>query len=508
MIGDVLLGLQNVLLPANAFMMVLGVILGILFGLLPGISGVNGVALLIPFTFTLDPIAGILLLTGVYCGSTYGGSITSILFNTPGDPQNAPTCFDGYPMAKRGEAGRALGLAITSSGLGGIFGTIVLMTVSPILARFALDFSPAEFFALAIFGLSIISGLDSKAPRKGILSGLFGLFLGTVGIDSITGVHRFTFGTQSLVAGVSFITVTVGVFALGEIFSLAHRKEEVSTVDRKVTAELPRLREIVGLRWTLLRSMVLGTFIGVLPGVGATTAAFLGYASEAKFSKKRDQFGSGVPEGIAAPESANNAAVGGSYVPMLTMGIPGSATTAILIGGLIVHGIVPGPLLFIQQKPLVYSVFVGMFLSNIVMIAAGILAIRLFVRVLNVPYPFQAAVVIVLCTIGAFANRNDIADIWIMMGFGILGFFMNRYGFPLAPLVLGVVLGPIAEASLRRAMLMMDQDFWGLFARPISGALLVLSILSLLAPFVKYVAPGMRIRKASVSSNGGGERPS
>jgi putative tricarboxylic transport membrane protein len=502
MVENFSLGAQNVFVLVNFSILTLGVVLGIIFGLLPGISGVNGVALLIPFTFTLDPIAGVLLLTGVYCGSTYGGSITSILFNTPGDPQNAPTCFDGYPMAKRGEAGRALGLAITSSGLGGIFGTVVLITVSPLLAKVALKFSPAEFFALALFGLSVISSMDAKSVRKGMLSGLFGLLLATVGIDAISGTERFTFGSKLLISGFSFIPITVGVFALGEIFDLAHTQQEFARVDRKISADLPKLREILALKWTLVRGMTLGTLIGILPGVGATTAAFMGYAAEVRFSRHPERLGTGVPEGIAAPESANNAAVGASYVPLLTMGIPGSATTAILIGGLLVHGIVPGPLLFVQQKPFVFSIFVGMFMANLLMIIGGILAVRLFVKVLNIPYAFQAAFVIVLCTIGAFAVRNDIADVWIMLIFGVIGFLMKRYDFPLAPLILGVVLGPIAEFSLRRAMLMLDYNIWALFTRPVSGTLIILSILSLLSPGIRWlIALTRKKAKASVAKS-------
>ena len=468
--------------PLTFVLIIMGMVWGILFGSVPGLTGIVGVALLIPFTFILGPIEGLVMLGSVYVGSTFGGSIASILFNTPGSPEASCTALDGYPMAKRGEAGRAMGLALFSSCFGGLFGTIVLILLTPPLAEMALAFGPAEYFALAVFGISAIASIGTKSVFKSLLAGLIGLAIATVGMDPLTSAARFTFGSGMLLTGVNFVPAIIGLFAFSEVLT---RVSEVRTdpgahvAAEKVSTKLPRFREIFDLKGTLLRSSAIGTVIGCLPGVGATTASFIGYSEAVRWSKHPEKFGSGVPEGIAAPEAANNGAVGGSMVPLLALGIPGSATTAIMIGGLTIHGIIPGPMLMIMNRDLVFSIFISMLLANVIMIFFGIKAATWFARILNVPYAIVGPSIIVLCMTGVYALRNNVVDLVIMIMFGLLSYFLQKLDYPIAPLIIGLVLGPIAEVSLRRAMILTDFNFWSVVTQPITGVLLVMSVLSL-----------------------------
>jgi len=470
--------------PFTFVLLILGVVWGILFGATPGLTGVVGVALLIPFTFVFEPIEGLVMLGAVYVGSTFGGSISAILFNTPGSPEASCTSLDGYPMAKKGQAGMALGLALGSSAIGGIFGTIALILLAPPLADFALAFGPSEYFALAILGITAIASIGSKSIWKALIAGFLGLGLATVGIDPLTGFGRFTFGTDSLLTGISFIPALIGLFALSEVLARVGATSDGDLLGGGVVStKLPRLREVWALRITLLRSSVIGTLIGTLPGVGATTAAFISYSEAVRWSKKPEEFGTGTPEGIAAPESANNAAVGGAMVPLLALGIPGSATTAVMIGGLTIHGIVPGPLLMVQNKELVYSVFIGMLLANVLMIVAGIRIAKYFAKILRLPYAYVGPSIVVLCTTGVFALRSNYFDLAVMAAFGALGFLLLKLDYPLAPLIIGLVLGPIAEVNLRRAMILNNFDIIEIVSRPIAGGLLLLSALSLIYGF-------------------------
>ncbi|MFV0245466.1 MAG: tripartite tricarboxylate transporter permease [Qingshengfaniella sp.] len=468
--------------PISFVFLIFSVVWGIAFGSVPGLTGIVGVALLIPFTFVFDPIEGLLLLSGVYVGSTFGGSISAILFNTPGSPEAACTALEGYPMAKRGEAGKALGLALASSAIGGIFGTIVLALMAPALARVALSFGPAEYFALAVLGITAIASIGSKSTTKGLLAGLMGLILATVGLDPISGTTRFTFGNTMLLTGISFVPAIIGIFALAEVlqrFSEPFREGHGVDGKEKVSTQLPTLREYLQLKFTLLRSSIIGTIVGALPGVGATTASFISYSEAVRWSDKSKKFGTGVPEGLAAPESANNAAVGGSMIPLLALGIPGSATTAVMLGGLTIHGIVPGPLMMVQNKELVYSVFIGMLLANILMLVFGLRAARLFAKVLDMPYALVGPAIVVMCMTGVYALNNNAADIAVMLAFGAFGFALRELGYPIAPLIIGLVLGPVAEESLRQGLLIVDYDFWAMVSRPIAGTILTFSLLSL-----------------------------
>jgi len=469
--------------PSSFLLIIFSVVWGIAFGSVPGLTGIVGVALLIPFTFVFDPTAGLLLLSGVYVGSTFGGSISAILFNTPGSPEAACTALDGYPMAKKGQAGKALGIALASSAIGGIFGTIVLMLLAPPMAQFALNFGPPEYFALAVLGITAISAIGGGSVLKGLVAGLLGLGIATVGLDPITGTERYTFGNLSLLTGISFVPAIIGTFALAEVLQRAGEKTTTADVITDVSTKLPSLKEFLATRYTLIRSSSIGAFIGALPGVGATTAAFISYSEAVRWSKRPQDFGTGVAEGIAAPESANNSAVGGSMIPLLALGIPGSATTAVMLGGLTIHGIIPGPLLMENNTQLVYTVFIGMFIANILMLVFGIRAARYFALVLKAPYALVGPAIVVLCMTGVYALNSNIVDVGVMLAMGAFGFLLRKLKYPIASFVIGLVLGPIAERSLRQGLVIADYNYWEFAARPITATLLIASAASLIYGF-------------------------
>jgi putative tricarboxylic transport membrane protein len=469
--------------PFSFVLLIFGVVWGIVFGSVPGLTGIVGVALLIPFTFVLDPTAGLLLLSGVYVGSTFGGSISAILFNTPGSPEAACTALDGYPMARNGQAGKALGIALASSAIGGIFGTIMLMLLAPPMARFALNFGPAEYFALAVLGITAIAAIGGGSILKGLIAGLLGLGIATVGLDPITGTERFTFGNLSLLTGISFVPAIIGTFALAEVLQRAGERKSTEDVITDISTKLPSMKEFMATRMTLLRSSAIGGFIGALPGVGATTAAFISYSEAVRWSKRPQDFGTGVAEGIAAPESANNSAVGGSMVPLLALGIPGSATTAVMLGGLTIHGIVPGPLLMENNAQLVYTVFIGMFLANVLMLVFGIRAARYFAVVLKAPYALVGPAIVVMCMTGVYALNSNISDVGIMLAMGAFGFLLRKLKYPIAAFVIGLVLGPIAETSLRQGLVISGYDYVEFASRPITAMLLAASVASLVYGF-------------------------
>ncbi|WP_417708702.1 tripartite tricarboxylate transporter permease [Roseibium aggregatum] len=466
--------------PFTFLLIIFSVVWGIAFGSIPGLTGIVGVALLIPFTFAFDPIEGLLLLGGVYVGSTFGGSISAILFNTPGSPEAACTALDGYPMARKGQAGKALGIALAASAIGGIFGTVVLMVAAPPLARLALQFGPPEYFALAVLGITAIASIGHGSVLKALMAGLLGLGVATIGIDPLTGMPRFTFGSMMLLTGVGFVPAIIGIFALAEVLQRFGEGPQKGYVIDDVSTELPTISEFIQTRVTLLRSSVIGTVIGALPGVGATTAAFISYSEASRWSKHPEKFGTGVPEGIAAPESANNAAVGGSMIPLLALGIPGSATTAVMIGGLTIHGIIPGPQLMQTNSDLVYSVFIGMMLANLLMLIVGVRMARYFALVLKAPYALVGPAIVVLCMTGVYALQNNVVDLAVMLVFGVVGFAMRRFGFPVASFIIGLVLGPIAELSLRQGLMLSDYDVTAFATRPIAGTLLLFSAVSLI----------------------------
>ncbi len=478
--------IQNVINPMTLLCIWGGVLLGVILGSVPGLNSTMGTALLIPFTFAMSPINGLALLTSVYCGGTYGGSISAILFNVPGAPEASATVFDGYEMAKKGQAAQALGYAVMCSCLGGLFSVIVMILVSPLLASVALTFSQPEYFALAITALTLIASLGGSGMKKAAISGVFGLLMATVGIDPMTGDPRFTFGGKALMGGINFIPAIIGAFAVSEVLSRAEsgmKKSEV--LSTKISTILPRIKEIIRMKWLILRSALIGTWIGILPGVGATTAAFVGYAEAVRWSKHPEKFGTGIPEGIAAPETANNAATGGAMVPLLTLGIPGSATTAVIIGGFLVHGLQPGPMLFINQPKLMYSIFLAMLLANFLMLFAGLGVAKVFSNFRRIRYSILGPCIFIFAAIGSYGIRNDPVDLWIMFFFGVIGYFMKKYNYPIAPMIIGLVLGNLTEISLRRGLRMLDYDLSAFLFRPIAGIILAIAVISILYSIIR-----------------------
>jgi len=465
--------------PVNIAFIVFSVLWGIAFGSVPGLTGIVGVALLIPFTYAFSPEQSLLLLGGVYVGATFGGSISAILFNTPGSPEAACTALDGYPMARNGQGGKALGIALASSAIGGIFGTLVLMLLAPPMAQLALAFGPAEYFALAILGISAIASIGSGSVLKGLVAGLIGLGVATVGLDPITGFERYTFDNLMLLTGISFVPVIIGTFALAEVLSRVSEGSTPSNVITNVSTKLPSREEMGEVKGTLARSSVIGSIIGALPGVGATTAAFISYSEAVRWSKRPEKFGTGVPEGIAAPEAANNSAVGGSMIPLLALGIPGSATTAVMLGGLTIHGIVPGPLLMENNTLLVYTVFISMMLANVLMLIFGIRAARYFALILTIPYAYVGPAIVVMCITGVYGLNANMFDIAVMLSFGLIGVLLRVMSYPVASFIIGLVLGPIAETSLRQGLMITQFDYSEFLMRPIAATLLTLSVASL-----------------------------
>lgn len=486
---NLVLGFSIVFQPMNLLMITIGMLVGLIVGILPGIGGPMMVALIIPLTFTMNPISGILIMVALYVTSTYGGCITAILFKIPGEGPAIVTTFDGYELTRKGKAGLALSVAIFSSCLGGMFGTIVLIFLAPWLSEVALNFSEAEYFAMAVLGLSVASGIGGGSTLKNLLSALLGLFLACWGMDALTGTFRFTFGTDALQMGITFIPAVIGLFAIGEVIEMTESQiaggEKRIKAQTRVTLGFPPISEIWRMKWLYIRSMFIGTFVGILPGVGALTASFFGYSEAVRWSREPEKFGTGIIDGVAAPETANNAACGGALIPLLTMGIPGSATTAVMIGAFMIHGIRPGPMMIFEQPDMMNGIFAGMFVSNILLVLAALLGIKVFVRLLDIEYSKVGPAILLFAVIGSYALRNAMTDVWITLGFGVLSYFMRKFSFGLAPLVLALVLGPLCETSLQRAMQLSNFDPMYLISRPISGTLLAMSVLSYFYPFIR-----------------------
>ena len=482
----ILYAIGNVFVPYTFMMILTGVVMGIFIGALPGLSATMGVALLLPLTFGMEPLPGLLVLIGIYNGAIFGGSISAILLKTPGTPAAAATAIDGYELAQNGQAGRAIGISIVSSVFGGLFATVVLMTVAPQLARIALQFGSPEYFAMAIFGLSIIVGLSSQSLIKGIMVGLFGILLSMIGVDPLTGFARFTFGNINLLGGISFIPVLIGIFAFTQSLVmiedlLMDKKPEAAA---KLKSVLPTLADLAKCKWTFLRSAAIGTFIGSIPGAGADVSAFIAYNEERRWSKNKDNMGKGEIAGVAAPETANNATCGGAFIPLLTLGIPGDATTAIMLGALIMHGVRPGSALFTDQQPLLYSIFAGMIVTKLLLLFVAFAGLRLFVKVLSLKQEFLISTVIILCVIGSFAINNNIFDVWVMLVAGFLWFALGKCGFPQSPLVIALILGPMAEREFRRSLVLSNGDFAIFYTSPIVIVLVTIAAISLIFPLV------------------------
>lgn len=486
MLGLLFEGLKTTFQPQIFFVLLLGVAGGIAIGALPGLTATTGVAVLLPLTFGMDATAALVMLVGVYIGAIYGGSIPAILLKTPGTPAGAATVLDGYSLTTQGEAAKALSMATIASFTGGMTSTIMLITISPILANFALKFSAPEYFALAVFGLSIIASISGTNPIKGLLAGFFGLFIATVGMDPITSLPRFTFGKLALLNGFAVIPVLIGLFAVAEaLVQMEKILEEEYAIKTKFKKAIISLKELIKVAPTMLKYALLGTFIGAVPGAGADIAAFTAYNEARRSSKHPEKFGTGVLEGIAAPEAANNGVTGGALVPLLTLGVPGDAVAAIMLGALIIQGLQPGPLLFEKNADVVYGLFGAMLIGNILMLTLGLLGIKVFGKIIEIPKKIIVPIIISLSIVGAYAMNNSIFDIWVALAFGVIGYIMQKIEMPASPIVLAIILGPMAETNLRKAMLMYQGDWSFLYTRPITVVFLFLAVFSVVSSYVR-----------------------
>jgi putative tricarboxylic transport membrane protein len=485
--ANLALGFSIAFTPFNLTMAVAGVFLGTLIGALPGVGPVSGIALLLPLTFGMPPTSGIIMLAALYAGSMYGGTITSVLINTPGESASVVTCIDGHQMALQGRAGPALGIAALGSFVAGTLGVVLLMGMSPLLARWALSFGPPETFALMLLGLTTVTGLTGENALKGYISMVLGLMLSMVGFDLISGDARYTGGINEMLDGVDFLPVAVGLFGLGEVLAGAEQavRREIIQARYGLRDVLPSAADWVRSRWAIARGTVLGFVVGVLPGAGPTIATFLAYSLEKKVSRHPDEFGRGAIEGVAAPESANNAASAGAMVPMLTLGIPGSATTAVMMGGLMMWGIRPGPLLFEKNPDFVWGLIASLYIANVMLVILNIGFIPTFVRALRIPYSVLMALIVVFCITGAYSQNNKLWDVGQMLVFGVVGYAMRKLDYSPAALTLALVLGPLAERALRQALIISDAGVLILFQRPISGVLTALAIVAVAIPVAR-----------------------
>jgi putative tricarboxylic transport membrane protein len=477
-VDQLISGLGTLFEPVNFLLLVAGSLVGVVFGMIPGLQNVTALSVLLPFTFGMAPTHAFILMVAIYNAGVFGGSITAILYNIPGAPENAATTFDGHPLALQGRAAEALGTAIACSALGGLISTAVLIFAAPQIAPLALKFGPPEYFGLIFFTLCLIA-LMGGAVLKSAISAMLGLFFATVGLSSITGQPRFTFGFEQLYGGFDFVVLVVGVFAVAEVFARAEReargKVAVTPAAASVKARLPRLSDFWEMKGTIGRSSVLGTFVGILPALGAAAAAFMAYAMERRLSRTPEQFGKGVLKGVAAPETANNASVGGALIPLLTLGIPGSSSTAVMLGAFLVYGLQPGEALFRNQGSLVSLIYATMLMTNALILILGVVSIPWCARFMRTPFAYMAPVIILLCAIGAYTVRSNIVDVWSMFAFGVLGYVLNRYGFSVPVFVMAFILGDIGETAFLRSMALFDNDVTQFFAQPISGTLLALS---------------------------------
>jgi putative tricarboxylic transport membrane protein len=482
---DLAYAMADAITPIMILTVVAGVLIGTVIGALPGIGSVVTIALMIPFLIGMDPVLAVVLCACIYSADAYGGAITSILINTPGSPSSAATTFDGYPLARQGRAGAALGMAAVSSAIGGIFAVFVLIFAAPSLAGLAYRFGPPEYFALAVFGLSMVSTIGGDSPLKNAIAGCFGVLISTVGIDFTTGAERFTFGIPELTEGIQFAALMIGLFAGSELLFQVLNPDRDRRLLASAALALPSREDMRRCLPTIGFSSVIGVLIGVLPAAGSTVASLVGYNEARRWSKNRDQFGKGAIEGVAAPEAANNAAVGGAMVPTLALGIPGSGTTAMILGVMIMVGLRPGPMLFEQQPDFLGALFAAMLLANVVFLFIGVLLAKWFARISLVDDSYLWPAIGVFCVIGAYTFSNSVVDLVVMLIASVVGLIMRLRGFSLAPVVIGVVLGELLEESVKQSYIIFEGDLWLFFERGICVFFLLLSVGAFLYPLLK-----------------------
>ncbi len=481
MISNLQLGFAVAFTPTNIMFLIVGAFVGMIVGIFPGFGPAAGIAILLPLTFGLEPTTAIIMLAGIYYGSMYGGATTSILINTPGEAAAVATTLDGYPLARNGRAGPAFVMQALASFVGGTIGVILISAFAPALAKMASKFGPSEYFIIIVIGLLLLTAVMGKNKIKGIISALIGLAIAMVGVDVVTGAQRFTFGSPELIGGIDFVVVAIGLFGVGELFYCIHtglhqEKKEKLKVSFRGKDFWPEAKEYLESKFTVLRGSIIGFFAGVLPGSGATLGSLMAYSAEQKISKTPEKFGKGHMPGLVAPEAANNAASAGALVPMLTLGIPGSGATAVLLGGFLMWGLTPGPLFMTQHPDFSWGLITSMYLGNMILIVVNIVAIPLFVKFLDVPYKIIIPIILVFCVIGTFSLHKSTIEVWLLLIFGLIGFLMKISDYSPAAVVLALVLGPLAETSLRQSLLMSHGSFDFLYTRPITFGLLIVFI--------------------------------
>lgn len=504
MLDNILMGLSLSFTPVNLFYCFLGVTLGTIVGILPGLGPVSSIAILLPFTYKVNLLSAIIMLAGIYYGVQYGGTITSVLLRIPGEASTVVTCIDGYEMAKKGKGGTALGISAFGSFIAGTFGIIMLMFIGPPLAKIALLMGPPEYMALMITGLSLVMYLSGKSIMKSLMMGILGLLLGTVGLDPISGQIRFGMGIKNLMDGIDLAPMAMGLFGLAEVFTLIESKEEktgILNVKTKLREILPNRMDWKESFLPITRGSFFGFLMGILPGGGAVMASFVSYAIERRLSKQPEKFGTGAIEGVAGPESANNSAAIGAFVPLLTLGIPANAVMALLIGAFMIHGVNPGPLLLRDNPGIFWGIVISMYIGNFLLLIQNVPLIGIFIRILKVPPKIMALLITVLCFIGAYSVNNDVSGILIVIIFGVIGYLMRKFRYDAAPMILSFVLGPLIEDSLRQSMMLFRGDFSKIFQRPIAIAFLGLAFFLLLSPLITKVLKRFIIKKSFVNTN-------
>lgn len=483
---SVILGFTVALTPTNLFYAFFGCIVGTVIGVLPGIGPLCTIALILPTTFSMNPTSAMIMMCAVYYGAQYGGSTTSILLNVPGESASVMTCIDGYQMARKGRAGVALAMSAISSFICGTLGVVALMLMAPPLARFALKFGPPEYFSLMLLGLTTIVFLGGRSIVKSIISIILGLLLGLVGVDPVGGVNRFTFGSLEMIDGVDFILVVMGIFGIGEVLVSAEERMKISILKTKISGLIPTLKDWKDSTGAMIRGFFIGFIIGVLPGTGATIASFLSYATEKMVSKHPEEFGEGAIAGVAGPEGANNAAVAGAMVPLFTLGIPGSGTAAVMMGAMMMWGLRPGPLLFVQHPDFIWGIIASMYVGNVVLLILNLPLVPLFAAMLRVPYSILYPFILLICITGAYSLDGSIFQVFIMFIFGVIGYFVKKLDFPPAPIVLALILGPMVERALYQSLTISHGSFSILVTRPYSATFLVMVLIVLFVPAVRW----------------------
>jgi putative tricarboxylic transport membrane protein len=484
-IHQLFIGFSVAFQPVNLFYCFLGCLIGTLVGVLPGLGPTAAMSLLLPTTFHAPPVTAVIMLAGIYYGAMYGGSTTSILVNIPGEAASVMTCLDGYAMARQGRAGAALGISAFGSFIAGTIGLIGLSFLSPPLVSLALKFGPPEYFSLMCLGMVVLTFLTSASMIQSLMMACFGIILGTVGTDTVSGSTRFTFGIMELMDGVGLVPLVMGLFGISEILLNLEEKLDRDVFMTRVKGLLPTAQDWLQAKWAIVRGTVIGFLLGILPGGGAVLSSFVAYAIEKKVSKTPEKFGSGMIEGVASPESANNSAAQAAFIPLLTLGIPSNVVMAVLLGALIIHGVTPGPLLLTQHPDVFWGVVASMYLGNVMLLVLNLPLIGMWVQLLKIPYPLMMPMIVIFCLIGAYSISNSLVDIYIMLGCGLIGYLMKKLRYETPPLVLAFVLGPMLEYYLKSSLMLSHGSFGIFFSRPISAGCLILTFLLLILPALK-----------------------